>query len=293
MAEVNRGPRLIRRSVPVSYLITFFALVVFLGLSFLADLLLKPVFSRASLVWVGVGMSLVPALVWLFFFYIQDRHEPEPKGLVVEVFLLGALVAGAVGIPVVNYIFNIAGWIHDSFWVNLAGSILVVGFTQEFLKFAAVRFSIFNSDEFDEHTDGIIYATAAGLGYATALNIDFIISTNGASLGMAAIRLVLTALAQASFAGAMGYFLGREKLEKMPIWWLPSGLALAAVLNGLFFAVWGELSLPSFQNGDALVNPWLGLGLAIVLAFAILAILSILIRRDQLRLAAQPQGGEK
>ncbi len=293
MAEMGGGPRLVRKSVPSSYLVTFIALAVFLSLAFVADWLLKPVFSRLSLVWVGVGMSLIPALIWLFFFYVQDRREPEPKGLVAEVFILGALVAGAVGIPVVTYIFNIAGWMYDSFWVNLAGSILVVGFTQEFLKFAAVRFSIFNSSEFDEHTDGIIYATAAGLGYATALNIDFVISSNGAGLGMAAIRLVLTALAQASFAGITGYFLGREKLEKMPLWWLPVGVCLAAVLNGLFFALWGELSMPSFQNGNALVNPWLGLGLAIVLAVAVMLILSLLIRRDQLRWSVLEQGGVK
>jgi len=293
MAEVGSGPRLVRKSVPGSYLITFIVLAIFLSLAFLAEWLLKPVFSRLSLVWVGVGMSLIPALVWLFFFYVQDRREPEPKGLVAEVFILGALVAGAVGIPVVTYIFNIAGWLYDNFWVNLAGSILVVGFTQEFLKFAAIRFSIFNSKEFNEHTDGIIYATAAGLGYATALNIDFIISSNGAGLGMAAIRLVLTALAQASFAGITGYFLGREKLEKMPLWWLPAGVSLAAILNGLFFALWGELSLPSLRNGDALVNPWLGLGLAVLLALAIMIILSLLIRRDQLRSSALEQGGLK
>jgi RsiW-degrading membrane proteinase PrsW (M82 family) len=293
MAGVGGGSRLVRKSVTGSFLITFILLAVFLALAFLAEWLLKPVFSRLSLVWVGVGMSLVPALVWLFFFYVQDRREPEPKGLVAEVFILGALVAGAVGIPAVNYIFNVAGWLYDNFWVNLAGSILVVGFTQEFLKFAAVRFSIFNSQEFDERTDGIIYATAAGLGYATALNIDFIISSNGASLGMAAIRLVLTALAQASFAGVMGYFLGREKFEKRPVWWLPAGLSLAAILNGLFFALWGELSLPILRSGDALVNPWLGLGLAILLSLAIMAILSLLIRRDQLRSAALEQGGVK
>jgi RsiW-degrading membrane proteinase PrsW (M82 family) len=293
MAGTDRRSHWVRKSVPVSYLVTFIVLAVFLGLAFLAEGLLKPVFSGLNLVWVGIGMSLVPAMAWLFFFYVQDRREPEPKGLVIEIFILGALVAGAVGIPTVNTIFNISGWLYDNFWVNLAGSILVVGFTQEFLKFAAVRFSIFNSAEFDEHTDGIIYATAAGLGYATAMNIDFIVSSNGAGLGMAAIRLVLTALAQASFAGVTGYFLGREKLEKMPLWWLPAGLSLAAVLNGLFFVLWGELTMPSLHNGAALANPWIGLALAGFLALAVMVVLSLLIRRDQRRSAELVQGGAK
>src|SRR6195952_4194001 len=39
-------------------------------------------------------MAAIPAAFWLGFFYLMDRHEPEPKQLVVGVALLGALVAG-------------------------------------------------------------------------------------------------------------------------------------------------------------------------------------------------------
>jgi len=228
-------------------------------------------------------------LLWLFFFYMQDRREPEPKDKVIEVYILGGLLAAAVGIPFVNNIFQVNSWIYDSLAVNFAGAILVIGFTQEFLKFAAVRFAMFKSAEFDERTDGIIYATAAGLGYATVLNIQFIISSGGASIGMAAIRLVITCIAQASFAGVTGYFLGREKLEKRPVWWLPAGLLIAATLNGIFFTLWGNLSTASIQGSDALVNPWLGFGLAILLSLGIMIILSLLIRRDQLESTILPE----
>jgi RsiW-degrading membrane proteinase PrsW (M82 family) len=279
----GKAAQQVRKSVLQSSLITFAALGIFLALSFGVDRLLKPEFTQTSLVWVGAGMSLIPSLLWLSFFYRQDQHEPEPKGMVIQVFILGGLLAAAVGIPLVNDVFQVSAWLDDSLAVNIAGAILVVGFTQEFLKFAAVRFSIFNAAEFDERTDGIIYATAAGLGYATVLNIHFIIDSGGASIGMAAIRLVLTALAQASFAGITGYFLARQKFEKRPLWWLPLGLLIASALNGLFFTLWGHLSTATFQGSQALVNPWLGLGLAIVLSLLILVVLSWLIRRDQLR----------
>src|SRR5580698_1714109 len=39
-------------------------------------------------------MATVPAVLWLGFFYLMDRYEPEPKHLVAGVFVLGALVAG-------------------------------------------------------------------------------------------------------------------------------------------------------------------------------------------------------
>ena len=231
---------LIRKSVIRSSIIAFISLGIFLALAFLVERLLQPVFTQDSLVWVGAGMSLIPAVLWLFFFYMQDRLEPEPKSMVIEVFILGALLAAAVGIPLVNNVFNVSSWIYDSLAVNFAGAILVIGFTQEFLKFAAVRFSIFRSDEFDERTDGIIYATAAGLGYATVLNISFIISSGGASLGMAAIRLVLTALAQASFAGVTGYFLGREKIRKAAFLVATRGFVYSRSFEWCIFYTVGE-----------------------------------------------------
>lgn len=39
-------------------------------------------------------MAGIPALFWLGFFYLMDRHEPEPKQLVAGVCVLGALIAG-------------------------------------------------------------------------------------------------------------------------------------------------------------------------------------------------------
>src|SRR5215831_1984466 len=39
-------------------------------------------------------MAGIPAVFWLGFFYLMDRHEREPKQLVAGVCVLGALIAG-------------------------------------------------------------------------------------------------------------------------------------------------------------------------------------------------------
>src|ERR1700759_3601599 len=41
-------------------------------------------------------MAAIPAVFWLGFFYLMDRHEPEPKQLVAGVCVLGALVAAPI-----------------------------------------------------------------------------------------------------------------------------------------------------------------------------------------------------
>ena len=125
-----------RKSILGSSVLTLVALSVFVGVAYGLDLLLKPSFSSEGLMVIGVVMALIPAMAWLFFFYQQDQREPEPKGLVAQVFILGGLLAMAIGIPLVEDVYHVSTWIYENFWVNLAGAILVIGLSQEFLKFA-------------------------------------------------------------------------------------------------------------------------------------------------------------
>jgi len=256
------------------------SLIVFVGVVYALDGAVKPVFTTSTLLLTGVFLALVPAAVWLVFFYMQDRLEPEPKGYVLGVFTLGALFAAAVGVPLVENIFRVSHWIYASTTATILGGILVVGFTQEFLKYAAVRYSIYHSNEFDEATDGVIYATAAGLGYATVLNIQFVVSNGGVDLGTGIIRMAVVALAQAAFSGITGYFLGRAKFESEQIWWMPLGITLAAIFNGTFNWLRGLVSQTSVSLSGASANPWPGLALAAIVAFATTGVVLWLVRRN-------------
>jgi RsiW-degrading membrane proteinase PrsW (M82 family) len=255
-------------------------LIVFVGVVYGLDRALKPVFTTSTLLLTGVFLALVPAAIWLTFFYLQDRAEPEPKHFVLGVFALGALLAASVGVPLVENVFRVSHWIYADTVTTILGGILVVGFIQEFLKYAAVRHSIYHSDEFDEVTDGVVYATAAGLGYATVLNIQFVVSNGGVDLGTGVIRMAVVALAHAAFAGITGYFLGRAKFESEPIWWMPLGITLAAIFNGLFNWLRGLVVQTGVSLGGSSSNAWLGLVFAAVIAFATAGMVLWLVRRD-------------
>lgn len=277
----------IRKSLVQSGIPTIAVLAVIVIVAYGIDGLFHPQFSQVGLVITGLIMALLPAMAWIFFFYQQDRREPEPKGMVAQVFVLGGLLAMAIAIPVVEDLFQVSTWLYENFWVQLAGSILVIGFVQEFLKYCAVRFSVYPSAEFDERTDGIIYATAAGLGFSTVLNVAFVVNSGGVDLGNGMIRITLTALAHASFTGITGYFLSKEKLDGAPAWWMPVGVSIAAVLNGIFFTLYGTLSKATITASGAFIRPWVGLLLAVVLAVAVSAFLTIKIQRDQHSLAGK------
>jgi protease PrsW len=255
------------------------------GLQILAPLL-APVLSGQMLVLAGVVVALVPALIWLAFFYLQDRLEPEPRSYLARVFLLGALVAMAVGIPLVRDLIGLNRWLYTSWWVHLLGSILVVGVSQEFLILATVRLSVYGSTEFDERGDGIVYATAAALGFATIVNLDYVIGRSGVDLGVGAIRVTVNALALASISGVLGYFLGQAKFEHKHALYLPAGLAVAALLNGLFFFTQDVVTLRQLS-----VQPLYGLLLAAVLAIALLVVVARLMRSAETETVSLSAGG--
>jgi len=259
--------------------ISVFGLVVFVLLMFGVERWLNPVFTPVPLLFTGIVLALVPGVIWLAFFYRRDLQAPEPKGLILQMSVLGGLLAAAVGIPLVERFFRVEDWLYASGMTHFLGSVLVVGFTHEFLKYAAVRFSVYHSAEFDEPLDGVIYATAAGVGYATMLNITFVLASGGVHLGAGAIRVAMVTLAHASIAGVMGYFLGTGKFHPRPIWWETAGLSLAALLNGIFFYFRSAIVQGGIDTGGGYAQNWSGLLFAAIFAILITGALSAAIRK--------------
>ena len=271
-----------RRGLWLSAAIGVVALLAFVGVVTAIVRLLSPALEGTWLALAGVVLALIPALIWLGVFYVQDRLEPEPKGFILGVFVLGALLAQAVGIPLVRDVFRVQDWLpYHGPWIDLLGSILVIGVIQEYLKYAGIRFSVFASAEFDERVDGIIYGATIGLGFATLLHIDYVIGSGGVRLDVGVIHIVVSTLAHASFAGVSGYFLGRAKFEDMPAWWLPAGVMLAAVLNGVVSFLLQEVSVQGFE-----FTPEYGLILAALVAAATFTVLFVLMRRINARTLA-------
>jgi protease PrsW len=264
------------RSATESALIEIVGIAIFAAVVALVADLVKPQLDGVALVLAGVVLAFVPAVIWLIAFYRQDRLEPEPMQYVVGMFALGALLAQAVGQPIIRDLFKVQTWVRDDLALGFVGTIVIVGIVQEFLKYAAVRYTVFGSAEFDQPVDGIIYAASAGLGYATMLNIHYVVSNGGVDLGVGAIRCAVEALSQACTAGVVGYFLGQAKFKKMGPLWLPIGLLLAASLNALVSLLLERAPLFGTRFG---FNEWSALIAAVVVAGGVFAGLLAVMRR--------------
>jgi RsiW-degrading membrane proteinase PrsW (M82 family) len=236
--------------------------------------------AGGPLVLVGLVVALIPAAVWLTLFYREDRVEPEPRRLVLGVFACGALLATAVGIPLLDNVLQLGRWVGTNLPVQVLANICAVGLVPAALVYAAVRTTVYGSSEFDEATDGVIYGTAAGLGYATVLNIGLIVDAGGANLSFASIHVVLTALTVGGVGGLVGYFMSGQKLRSKPAWWSAAGVAMGAVLIGLYVTIRTVVSTGTTSIAGVLAGPWIGLILAVVLAGTITAVLTRTIRSE-------------
>jgi RsiW-degrading membrane proteinase PrsW (M82 family) len=173
-----------------------------------------------------VGLAFAPALFWFWFFARRDRN-PEPAGLLLRTFVWGALMVIPAGLLQVFLDSIGSSALGAGFGASL--TLFLVGPIEELSKFVAAR-SIAKNKAFDEPVDGLIYATAAALGFATLENVLYMFQ-DGASVIL--IRGPISTLGHVLFALPWGYAMSLKRFRGGQ-WILRRGLLLGALLHGLF-----------------------------------------------------------
>ena len=113
-----------------------------------------------------------------------------------------------------------------------AGMLFVVGPVEELCKFLAVRLKAYRSPYFDEPMDGLVYAAAASLGFASLENLFYVFEF-GAEVML--VRAPLSTLAHLVFGCVWGYALGVHHASgrKRPLL-VVGALALGAFTHAAF-----------------------------------------------------------
>jgi RsiW-degrading membrane proteinase PrsW (M82 family) len=175
----------------------------------------------------------VPAALFVVLVYRTDRKR-EPPWLVALTFALGS-VAGVAAHWLTGEAHRLTGL---DLRVSVAGErgalvflFLVVAPLSEAGKVAAV-WPAFRSRHFDEPYDGIVYATAAALGFAVAENY-FVLHGHPAG-GIWIARTLLALPAHVFFACLWGYGLGRAKHWGRGVQVFPIAFIASIVAHGLY-----------------------------------------------------------
>ncbi len=177
--------------------------------------------------------SIGPGLLWLWYFYRQDRFEPEPLGMILKVFLMGLLLVIPAGLMEQLWRAQMVEAIRTANWLNfLVIAFLVVALIEEGLKSGFLIWLVSRSRELDEPADGIIYGITLGLGFASLENFLW---ASVFGYRVAAMRAVVTTLAHATFTGWMGSYIAKYKLSAISdtslLW---KGFGLAWIIHGSY-----------------------------------------------------------
>ncbi|HOH81716.1 MAG TPA: PrsW family glutamic-type intramembrane protease [Methanoregulaceae archaeon] len=176
-------------------------------------------------------LAVAPAAFWLWYFYNKDRYEPEPLSWILMVYIFGIVVT----IPVA-FIEGTLSIIIPEFFIVVLGAPIV----EEAGKYLVVKKTVWESLEFDEPVDGIIYAAAAGLGFATLENVIYVFSAVETSLILALqtglLRALISVPGHVLFSAMWGYSLGKARFipQEQRTGVIATGLILAMAFHALF-----------------------------------------------------------
>jgi len=207
----------------------------------------------------------LPSLIWLWYYLRKDLH-PEPKKMIIKVFLAGALATiPALFFQIVlswafyhlqnsalDYAPAMAAYLPT---INgLVKWFLIIALTEELFKYLAVRLLVFKSGELDEPLDIMLYMVVGALGFAALENTLYLFSpigTNGvgmvvaATVGMSFLRFIGATFLHTLCAALVGYCMALSSLRTQKRWRLTIlGLVVAVGLHGLYDFSIMNLSYP-------------------------------------------------
>jgi RsiW-degrading membrane proteinase PrsW (M82 family) len=193
--------------------------------------------------------AFVPSLAWLAVVYSRDRYEKEPKWLVAKLFVL-SIVAVAMAFVLESAASpRLSGAV-----VVVIASGLAVGLIEEGSKFSVLVLGTRRNANLNEPVDGMIYASAVALGFASIESLTYILRSYDVGLAYhlspssaahlaltttAPLRALVGNLGHLAWTGVIGYAYGRWRCgigSRMAVF---RAYLVAAIGHGAYDALLG------------------------------------------------------
>lgn len=179
-------------------------------------------------------VAVAPGIAFALAIYLTDRYDKEPIGLLLKIFIIGALsVIPTAFVETILSMFNVFG----GYLGILYTSFVVAGLTEEYFKrIVVVKFALFH-EAFNEKLDGIVYCSFSALGFATVENIMYVVFRYSANPYVGIMRGILSVPAHMLFGITMGYYLSLAKYadsEEERARYFKKSLYVPVLLHGIF-----------------------------------------------------------
>ena len=178
-----------------------------------------------SALFIAILGGVLPALLWLTFWLLEDRCEPEPKRYIFFTFMLGMLaVWPALGV-------------EKALALYATGTPLLLywAITEECLKFGAALLGALVWASYDEPLDAVIYLVTAALGFSAMENALFLFTSLSQgdlvrSVVTGDLRFIGATLLHTLSSATVGISLAIS-------YWRPATARRVAALGGVILAV--------------------------------------------------------
>ena len=187
---------------------------------------------------IAIVLSFSFALIYSSILYWMDRHEKEPKKFLFGAFFWGAIVATFVAM-IVNSIFGLGVFMltEEQEIADFLTSTLSAPLVEESIKGLAILIIfLFARSEFDNLTDGILYAGIVALGFAATENVLYLSSEFSLTgweglFSLFFIRVILGGWNHAVYTAFTGIGFAVSRMSKK------SGMKILAPLMGFGVAI--------------------------------------------------------
>ena len=158
-----------------------------------------------------LAAAVFPVVVLCYFIYQKDVNK-EPKNLLTKLFVLGFLIT----VPILPCELFLDSFFSTekvtNFFMIFFNTFISIGLVEEGFKWIVTKKVGYDSNEFDEIYDIIVYSVFVSLGFACIENILYVF-THG--LGNAIMRALTSIPGHTCFAVIMGYFFSKAKINSI------------------------------------------------------------------------------
>lgn len=187
-----------------------------------------------------IAIALLPSIIWLSYYLHKDKH-PEPRIMVLKIFIWGMLVAfpavivEAIAIEVLLPLISVPEIVLDSIKY-----LAVVATTEEISKYLVVKFRVIDiTRQLDEPVDAMEYMIISALGFAAIENVMLLTPLFGDSF-VPTLRLTFSRFIGATFihvlaSATIGYYLALSLYrpdKKASL--LIHGFSIAILIHGFY-----------------------------------------------------------
>ncbi|MEU6713289.1 PrsW family intramembrane metalloprotease [Nonomuraea purpurea] len=233
---------------------------------------------------IALVLALAPVPLLLAAVLALDRMEPEPRSNLIFAFAWGAgiavLVAGVINSLNLHYIIDTAK-LSEASARNIAATFGAPVVEETMKGLVLLGLLRFRRAELDGPTDGVIYASMVGLGFAMSENVSYYLQALNSEAGVkglavtVVLRGILSPFAHPLFSSMIGvavaYAAQRSGSERVT--YILAGWTGAMILHGLW-------------NGLASYGGFPGLVVAYLVLLLVLIVLIGVVFRDRRRIVA-------